>query len=259
MRSSSPLAVAYGLYTWFVLLVIVLLTTIILAILPGLKLRRRVARNSARAVFWFSRVTLSISGHPPDSGPCVVVSNHASYLDGIIMTAVLPPNFSFLIKREMTSVPIASLLLKRLGSQFVERFNAKRGATDTRRIIRSARAGESLAAFPEGTFRAEPGLGRFQAGAFSAAVNAGLPVVPATILGSRAILPASRRLPVPGDIEIIIHEAIPTIAAGGRQEMARVRDLAHASILTALEEPDLGFKILSDTVVATNSSGPDRT
>ena len=181
-------------------------------------------------------------GQLPD-GPCVVVANHASYLDGIVMFATLPPRFSFMIKREMDTVPVAGLLLRRLGAEFVERFDSGRGAVDTRRLIRNTRAGERLAAFPEGTFRSQPGLGRFHNGAFGAAVAAGRDVVPATIRGSRQILPAHRRLPVRGTIEIVFHEPLQVEAGGGRSEVARIRDLARGAILSALSEPDLDFKI----------------
>ncbi len=66
------------------------------------------------------------------AGQCVVVANHASYLDGVVMTAALPPRFGFVIKREMESVPLAGALLRRLGSEFVERFNRHRGGADAR-------------------------------------------------------------------------------------------------------------------------------
>ncbi len=72
------------------------------------------------------------------AGQCVVVANHASYLDGLVMTAALPPRFGFVIKREMERVPLAGALLRRLGSEFVERFNRHRGGADARRVLRTA-------------------------------------------------------------------------------------------------------------------------
>ncbi|MBT8131885.1 MAG: 1-acyl-sn-glycerol-3-phosphate acyltransferase [Gammaproteobacteria bacterium] len=229
----------YGLYLWVLLLFCVVLTTLPLLLTPGPSRRRNVARHSARLLFRLAGIKVQTRGEPVDATrACIVVSNHASYLDGIILTAFLPPNFSFLVKREMRSVPIGGLLLRRLGTEFVERFDFRRGAADARRIIRTAGTGQGLAAFPEGTFRPEPGLGHFYPGAFNAAVRAGLPVIPITLLGSRKILPAEQLLPVPGKLEIIVHPAISCVQNGGRSEMIRIRDAARASILTALNEPD---------------------
>ena len=90
------------------------------------------------------------SGLP--QAPCVVVANHASYIDGIVAAAALPPDFAFVIKKEMVRVPLASLLLRRLGSAFVERFDRHKGGADTRRVWKLAATGQSLVFFPEGTF-----------------------------------------------------------------------------------------------------------
>lgn len=234
---------AYGLYALTALGLAVSVTLIIILFLPRLDTRRRVARFSARAVFAATGMRVDVRGDPLPDGACVVVANHASYLDGIVLFAILPPEFSFMIKREMNATPIASALLRRLGMQFVERFNSSRGAVDTRRLIRSAQAGERLAAFPEGTFRSQPGLGRFYDGAFRAAVAAGRDVVPVTIIGSRQILPAHRRLPARGAIEIVFHAPLTVAAGGTRDEVARVRDLARQAIASALDEPALDFKI----------------
>ena len=136
------------------------------------------------------------------AGPCVVVANHASYLDGVVLKAALPARFSFVIKKEVTRVPIAGLLLRRIGSEFVDRFNRHAGGMDARRLIKAADAGQALAFFPEGTFLAQPGLGKFHTGAFAIAARAELPIVPIAIRGTRRILPSGRFLPRPGRIEI---------------------------------------------------------
>jgi len=63
---------------------------------------------------------------------------NASYIDAIAIVAALPPEFAFVIKKEMVRVPLAGLLLRRLGSQFVERFDRHKGATDARRVLKLA-------------------------------------------------------------------------------------------------------------------------
>jgi 1-acyl-sn-glycerol-3-phosphate acyltransferase len=132
--------------------------------------------------------------------PCVVVANHASYIDGIVAAAALPPDFAFVIKREMVRVPLASLLLRRLGSAFVERFDRHKGGSDTRRVWKLAAGGQSLVFFPEGTFDGTRQVGKFLGGAFSTAERAAMPIVPVALHGTREVLPSGsigvRRKPI---------------------------------------------------------------
>ncbi len=171
-------------------------------------------------------------------GQCIVVANHASYLDGLVFTAALPARFSFVIKREMSAVPLAGLFLRRIGSEFVDRFDRHRTAADARRLLRNAASGHSLVFFPEGTFTRIPGLLKFHTGAFVTAARAACPVVPAVVRGTRAALPPSGGLPRPGRIEV---EILPPIDAQQTAESSSttLRDRAREAILVALGEPDL--------------------
>jgi 1-acyl-sn-glycerol-3-phosphate acyltransferase len=155
-----------------------------------------------------------------------------------VFTAALPPRFGFVIKREMEQVPMAGMLLRRLGHEFVERFNRHRGGADARRVLRTATNGHSLVFFPEGTFAAQPGLGKFHSGAFTVAARAGCPVVPAVIRGTRHALPPKRGWPAPGRIEIEFLEPIEPEAAAPDAAMA-LRERARSAILDELQEPDL--------------------
>ncbi len=178
-----------------------LITLTVNLFLPGLKGRRRVAGAFSRWFFGIARIPLCIEGldRLPDA-PCVVVANHASYIDGIVAAAALPPDFAFVIKREMVRVPLASLLLRRLGSAFVERFDRHKGGSDTRRVWKLAATGQSLVFFPEGTFDATRQVGRFLGGAFATAERAGMPIVAVAIHGTRDVLPTGslmiRRAPI---------------------------------------------------------------
>jgi 1-acyl-sn-glycerol-3-phosphate acyltransferase len=143
----------YALYCIALFTVLVATTLIINLFLPTL----RRAPHGGRGVFarFFVRAAVFRSrfeGERLPRVPCVVVANHASYIDGIVAVAALPPDFAFVIKKEMVRVPLASLLLRRLGSEFVERFNRHKGASDARRVLKLAATGQSLVFFPEGTF-----------------------------------------------------------------------------------------------------------
>ena len=173
----------------FVILALTALTVNLF--LPTLRARRRVAGTLARTFFRLAGIPLRIEGlERLPQAPCVLVANHASYIDGIVAAAALPPAFAFVIKKEMSRVPLASLLLRRLGSAFVERFDRHRGGADTRRVWKLAATGQSLVFFPEGTFDTTRQVGRFLGGAFATAKRSDMPVVAVAIHGTRDVLPS---------------------------------------------------------------------
>jgi 1-acyl-sn-glycerol-3-phosphate acyltransferase len=179
----------------------------------------------------------------PDA--CVIVANHCSYLDGVVLQALLPPRFAFVIKREMSAVPLAGLLLRQIGVEFVERRARHQVLRDTRRLLRQAQLRQSLVFFPEGTFSQEVGLLQFHIGAFAAAARADLPVVPVAIQGTRRCLPPGQPWPAAGRIRVRALAPIPALtldpaAAGSQGERARfLRESARSALLAALGEPDL--------------------
>jgi len=229
----------FGMYAWVVFGVCVAFSLLVAAIVPGRERRRRLVAGAARATFVLSGVTVRVRGLenlPP--GHCVVVANHASYVDGILLKGYLPPRFSFVIKGEMRDIPIVHFLLRRAGSMFVERFESAGSSRDARQIVKAAQGGESFGFFPEGTFMERAGLGRFHAGAFMAAIKGGMPVVPIAISGTRRLMPSGRKLPRRVALGIDI---LPTIAPDA-PEFADSRTLAEAArqrILGVLDEPDL--------------------
>ena len=158
--------------------------------LPSLRRRRLVAGVFSRAFLRAAGIPFSVEGLSRlPQAPCVVVANHASYIDGLVAAAALPPDFAFVIKKEMVRVPLAGLLLRRLGSQFVERFNRHKGGVDARRVVKLAATGQSLVFFPEGTFTDVAQVGKFLGGAFTTAERSNMPVVAVAIHGTRAVLP----------------------------------------------------------------------
>jgi len=231
--------IIYGLYAWIVFVVLAL-SAVCTALLPGVHRRRLAARRASRVLLKLAglRLTVKCAEKIPD-GQCVIVANHASYLDGVVFTAVLPPRFGFVIKREMNRVPLAGLLLRRLGSLFVERSNRQRGANDARRVLRTAINGSSLVFFPEGTFSPAPGLLKFHVGAFATAARVGCPVVPAVVRGTRKVLPEGAFFPQRSHIEVEFLAPLVASATAGESAAAELRDRARSAILAQLQEPDL--------------------
>ena len=187
------------------------------SLLPSLRSRRQVAGVVARTFLRLAGIRLSVEGreHLPQE-PCVIVANHASYVDGIVAIAALPPDFAFVIKKEMVRVPLAGCLLRRLGSEFVERFDRHKGAADARRVLRLASTGQSLVFFPEGTFSPEREIAKFLGGAFTIAARSAMPVVAVAIHGTREVLPADSKLIFRNPIRFQILAAIPPEGARER-------------------------------------------
>lgn len=208
----------YTTYCAVVFLVLGMTTLVVNIFLPNLRRRRQVAGVTSRAFLKLAGIPFRVEGlEQLPSVPCVVVANHASYIDAVVAVAALPPDFAFVIKKEMVRVPLMGLLLSRLGSQFVERFDPKKGASDARRVLKLAAAGQSMMFFPEGTFDENRQIGKFMGGAFATAARSQMPVVAVAIHGTREVMPPEggvwvHRLP----IRVEILEVLP--AEGARQK-----------------------------------------
>ena len=234
------LQLGYGTYAALVLAACILLTLPFVLLMPTLALRRACGRCGTRLALMLCFVPVRIRGleHLPE-GPCMVVSNHASYLDGPLMTAALPSRFTFVVQHGAASWPVFGRIIRGMGVTFVNRGEARTGASQTRGLIRRLQNGESLTVFPEGTFKGERGLLPFRKGAFLMAVHAGVPVVPAAIRGTRRVFGDGHWLLRWGRIEV---EVFAPLAPAGdhRHAIEQLRDEARRVILEHCGEPDRG-------------------
>jgi len=238
-RRSGVATRIYSAWAWSTFVICLSAAFAGAALLPGLERRRRWVGACARGFFLLAGIRVRVSGSERlPQGHCVVIANHASYLDGVLLQAFLPPRFSYVIKSEMERVPLGGFMLRRIGSRFVERFATTGSARDARTLLRAANSGEALAFFPEGTFRPEPGLRRFRPGAFVAAIRSSVPLVPVAIRGSRRVLPSGTLLARRGPVDI---EILPPIGPDepDYEHHRRLADAARNRILRVLGEPDL--------------------
>jgi 1-acyl-sn-glycerol-3-phosphate acyltransferase len=231
---------AYGAYWWALLASLGIVIWPLVTLLPDRRRRRAVVRTAGR---WFLRLTgtsLRIEGDAASAARArsIIVANHASYLDGLVLSAALPGELTFIAKHEFQSQFIVGTFLKRLGAIFVHRVEPRSGVADTEAIAQAVREGATLVTFPEGTFSRMPGLLPFRLGAFFVAAQTGCPVVPVTIRGTRMVLRDIEWFPRPGPIVVHIGEAL---MADGTDlaAAARIRDRCRAAILDQVGEPDL--------------------
>ena len=235
---TGALTTAYGVCALAVFTLLFVLATLLALVVPRLGWRRALTHRLAALALPVLGVRLRVEGlERLPAGSCIVVANHSSYLDGIAMKAALPPRFSFVIKREAASMPVAGFLLKRIGSEFVDRHSEGGRRRDAMRVLRRAEEGEALVFFPEGTFDEVPGLKRFHIGAFAAAVRGGMPLVPVVIRGARRALPNRALIVRPGRVRVEI--LAPIEAPAGPHAAEELRQASRAAILSRLDEPDL--------------------
>lgn len=205
---------------------------------PTLPIRREIGRFCVRLMMLCIGAPMRVRGVenlPP--GGAVVVCNHASYVDGIVLTAALPRRYSFVVQDGAASWPLVGHCLTRMGVIYVNRRDARAGARITRALMHKLDAGEPLAIFAEGTFKPEPGLLPFKVGAFLMAARCGVAVVPTAIRGSRRLYGGGRWLPRWSSLEIEIGR--PILPTGeDRNAALALRAAARAAVLELSGEHD---------------------
>lgn len=230
----------YGSYAWAVFLCGAIAAVAGIGLLPTLSARQTWCRAVARVTASAAGLRLKVKGmqHFNGGDTRIVVANHASYLDAMVLVAVLPIGLSYVTKRELASQPVVGWCLRRIGCEFVERFDLQQSAAAARGMEERARAGASLVFFPEGTFGPAPGLRPFRMGAFLTAARAGMVVVPIALTGTRAILPSGAWRPRRGKVIIDIGAPLSADDDGWRAAVA-LRDHVRARIAHVIGEPEL--------------------
>lgn len=232
---------SYGAYAWSLFTLFALIALGAVALVPGQARRWRLVHHGARWLLSLVRIPVVVGGTPlPAEKTGVLVANHASYLDALVLLAGLADPLAFVAKTELQHYWPLGWFLRRLGCVFVERFQTERSVADAGRLVELARQ-QRLFLFPEGTFGRRPGLLPFRMGAFVAAVEAGVPIIPLALKGTRLVLRDGSWVPRPGIVQLRFGD--PIAATGGDWHAAlRLRDVARAFIRAHCGEPDLDLE-----------------
>ena len=183
------------------------------------------------------RVTVTGGDRLDPARSYVLASNHQSFYDTPILFAALPLQLRIVAKASLGSVPFLGWHLQRTGHLLVNRTNP--GADIVQKMRRLVSESHSLIVFPEGTRSVDGTVGRFKKGSFLVAIDAGLPVVPVSVSGSRHVMPKGRLMVCPGDVRVTVHEPIPSDGVTREQAIAlanRVRDIVRGDV----DEPRSG-------------------
>ncbi len=232
-------ALAFAAYTWVLLVVLAVPVLVLLELLPRAGWRRQIACGAVRLLARLTGTAVSVHGLDRlPNGPSIVVANHPSWLDGVVLATVLPPSFRFVAGEVLQHQVLSGFVLKRLGAEFVERYEREHSVADTDRVVALVRAGQSLVIFPEGHLARAPGLRPFHMGAFVAAAQAGVPAVPIAIRGTRTILRPEHRFPRHGAIDIAIGQPIQPMGTDWAVAVGLQR-AAREAVLRLSGEPDV--------------------
>ena len=174
------------------------------------------ARTWSRLILWTTGVTVDVRGldRLEPRRTYVFVANHQSIYDIPILFWSLPYQLRIIAKESLGRFPFLGWHLRRTGHMLVDRTRPDRTA-----IFKWASAltskGLSLIVFPEGTRSGDGRVGRFKGGSFHLALEAGLPVVPLSVVGSRHVMLKGRLATYPGRVRLVVHEPIQTAGMAG--------------------------------------------
>jgi len=204
--------------------------------------RGHFAHRCARAWSWLIlkttgvRVTIEGLEHITPGTTYVFVSNHQSIYDTPVVFASLPYQLRIIAKEALARFPVLGWHLSRGGHLFADRRNPNHDGILTRwRALVSD--GLSLIIYAEGTRSRDGRVARFKAGSFLLAIQAGLPIVPLAVIGTRQVMPKGRLRTEPADVTLIVHAPIqpPSIDAPTVRDARALADRVYAIVANAVE------------------------
>ncbi len=153
----------------------------------------------------FFRLEIKGRENLPEGG-ALLVSNHKSYLDPIVLGLATKRPVSFMAKFELFQYPLFSALIKALYA-----FPVKRGEIDRRALreaIRRVKEGFLIGIFPEGTRSRSDEIGEFKPGLVLLVKLTEVPVIPAAVIGTEKVLRRKWLFPCLSKIKVIIGEGL---------------------------------------------------
>lgn len=193
------------------------------------------ARTWARSLLWIGGIRTEVSGleHLIRDRPCVLVCNHASYMDIPVVFARLPMQFRILAKEGLFKFPFLGWHLRRSGHLPVARGTAAGAMKSLLRAADVVRRRHPVFIFAEGGRSMDGPLQPFLPGAFFLAIRAQVPIVPMALSGTRAVLPPHSMDLHPGRVGLAILPPVET-AGLGKQDVEALTARIHAQIAAAL-------------------------
>ena len=196
---------------------------------------RYVAANWGKLILWLTPVWVEVEGaeNADPERTYVVVCNHQSQYDIFVVYGWLKLDLKWVLKAELRKAPGVGIGCEKAGHIFVDRGNPEQTRMAISKAIENVGNGVGVLFFAEGTRSLDGKLKRFKKGAFRVATSQNLPVLPVSIVGTRAIQKPKSMMIFPGKVKLVIHPAIEPQGEGPeaiRVLMTQTRD-AVASVL----------------------------
>lgn len=144
------------------------------------------------------------------SQPHIFVSSHQSSLDIAVAFEVLPVPLRFVAKKELHYVPFLGWYMWAMGMIFVDRRRSQKAIASLKRAGELIREGANIIAFPEGTRSPDGRILPLKKGIFVLAIEAGVPIIPMAIEGTRHVMPKNTFQLRPHEIKVRFGDPIPT-------------------------------------------------
>lgn len=207
--SKNVVNVIYGIYIGLLFLLLIPLVLICSIILTTRSLTQLI-HILAKSLLFIAGCHITVAGKEnlAKYNPVIIVVNHASYVDVLLLLAVLPSNIIFIGKKELLRTPIIKSFFKKLGNISVDRLDFTQSLEDTHKIKLALEQKKSLVIFPEGTFTYATGLRPFKYGAFKVAVETNTPICPIALRGTRQVLREGTIIPKRGNMHVTVCEPI---------------------------------------------------
>jgi len=242
------LEILYGLYFGVVFLVWIVPTWTIVNFINDYRKAGRFTSAALKILFTLIGCRVRVVGkeYVDSPGAKVYAANHTSYFDVLALMLGLGVPYHFVAKMEVGRMPFIGTFLTKMKHTRFNRSDAGSRLRQMREMETLLREGESIFVFPEGTFTGEDGVRPFQLGAFKAAVDAGVPIVPVSLAGTRRFLRDGTYLPRPTSVTITVSPPIvPRVVSATENaeensawhELIRLRDTTRETIARHSGEP----------------------
>jgi fatty-acyl-CoA synthase len=244
------LEIFYGLYFGVVFLVWIIPTWTVVNFISDYRQAGRFTSAALKILFALIGCRVRVVGkeYLETPGAKVYVANHTSYFDVLPLMLGLGVPYHFVAKMEVGGMPFIGTFLRQMRHTKFDRTDSQSRLRQSEEMAKLLQEGESIFVFPEGTFTSEEGVRPFQLGAFKAAVDAGAPIVPVSLAGTRRFLRDGSYLPRPTRVTITVSQPIYPRVAGDRtaanetsawHELIRLRDTTREAIARHTGEPIL--------------------
>ncbi len=196
---------------------------------------RYVAKFWGRAILWITPVSVSRVGqlHIEAGQSYVVVANHQSIYDILLVYGYLPLDFKWVMKIELRKMPFVGFACEKMGHIYVDRRNRQASIRAMNAAKDQLINGTSVVFFPEGTRSNGVSLKPFKKGAFKMARDLQLPILPVSISGANRVMPTGGTRILPGKISMTFHAPI-TLDQINAMDDSAVADMAQQAISSAV-------------------------